>query len=338
VTAPPAQDPVDMSLEDNEDEEESDIEDEERVESDSEAAEVSLLTTVREAVAVVEETYYDAETDLVRQEDEIIPELGLVGAGIGGGFDNTSELRPMKYKEAMATSDKAGWEVAVKEEHDRMDGGGVMKAVPESEVPKGAHLMDTTWAMKKKASGVLRARLVIRGFKQVDGEHFDADEISSPVVNLITIHIVLVLIIIMGWYACIVDVKGAFLIPSIPAAIGRIFLKMPEGFEKFYPPHTVMEMKKSCYGMKQASALYYKTTVKFMKELGFERSNADPCLFYNWDDSGLVLCICWIDDLLWVGKKENVLKYKKQLSTMVAIDDVGELKEYIGNKIDMTAE
>ena len=46
-------------------------------------------------------------------------EHNLVGAGIGGGFVNASELIPMKHNEAMKTKDKKGWEKSVDEEHDR---------------------------------------------------------------------------------------------------------------------------------------------------------------------------------------------------------------------------
>ena len=42
-----------------------------------------------------------------------------VGAGIGGGFTHTSELRPMNYNEAMAKNPQ-GWEKAVDKEHDWM--------------------------------------------------------------------------------------------------------------------------------------------------------------------------------------------------------------------------
>ena len=41
-------------------------------------------------------------------------EIALIGAGVGGGFNNTKELHVMKYKEAMATSKKKEWEQAVK--------------------------------------------------------------------------------------------------------------------------------------------------------------------------------------------------------------------------------
>lgn len=39
-----------------------------------------------------------------------------MGAGTGGGFENTSELRVMKFKDAMGTPGKDKWMIAVKEE------------------------------------------------------------------------------------------------------------------------------------------------------------------------------------------------------------------------------
>jgi hypothetical protein len=44
-------------------------------------------------------------------------EMVNVGAGLGGGFENTNELHVMKFKEAMATKDKPGWVKAVDKEH-----------------------------------------------------------------------------------------------------------------------------------------------------------------------------------------------------------------------------
>ena len=48
--------------------------------------------------------------------------------------------------------------------------------------------MDGTWACKKKSNGVFRARLNLRGYKQVDGVHFDSHNVSAPVASVITIH------------------------------------------------------------------------------------------------------------------------------------------------------
>ena len=86
-------------------------------------------------------------------------ELAMVGAGIGRGFGNTAELMPMKFNEAMKTEDKKGWMKSVDEEHDRFLKCNVFKPAPEDQVPAGEKVVSTTWAMKKKANGILRARL-----------------------------------------------------------------------------------------------------------------------------------------------------------------------------------
>ena len=47
-------------------------------------------------------------------------EVAFVGAGVGSGIQHTSELRVMKYKEAIVTKDKKHWKQAVKEEQESM--------------------------------------------------------------------------------------------------------------------------------------------------------------------------------------------------------------------------
>jgi hypothetical protein len=45
-------------------------------------------------------------------------EFANVGAGIGGGFENTMELKPMKYNEAINRPDGKAWEKEIENEHD----------------------------------------------------------------------------------------------------------------------------------------------------------------------------------------------------------------------------
>ena len=179
-------------------------------------------------------------------------ELACVGAGLGGGFTNTQELHVLKYDEAMAGPDKEQWAKAVEEEHDRMVQHQVFKPVPPEEIPKGAKILSTTWAMKKKASGKYRARLNARGYEQIDGEHYDEDSKASPVVQDATIFLVFVLIIMFGWYCIIEDVQGAFL-HGVFEKDCKIFINIPQGFEKYYPQGWAILLLKTLYGTKQAA-------------------------------------------------------------------------------------
>jgi hypothetical protein len=54
---------------------------------------------------------------------------------------------------------KAKWQIAVDEEHERMTKYGVWEAVRRRDMLGAAKILTSTWAMKKKASGRFRARL-----------------------------------------------------------------------------------------------------------------------------------------------------------------------------------
>ena len=75
----------------------------------------------------------------------------------------------MKFKEAMKTPDKEHWLEAVEEEHNKMVKLKVWKAILRKDIPAAAKILSSTWAMKKKANGQFRARIVARGYEQVDG-------------------------------------------------------------------------------------------------------------------------------------------------------------------------
>ena len=54
------------------------------------------------------------------EEVKIKEEIVAVGAGLGGGFENTKESKVIKFKEAVAIKDKNNWQKAVDEDHERL--------------------------------------------------------------------------------------------------------------------------------------------------------------------------------------------------------------------------
>ena len=63
-------------------------------------------------------------------------------------------------------------------------------------------------------------------------------------------------------------------------------------------------------------------------------SYADPCLYWRWTEKGVVIWLSWIDDCLFVGPKEEVNKCTSRMNELFDCDDVGEMREYLGCKID----
>ena len=261
-------------------------------------------------------------------------EYALVGAALGGGFENTNELHVLKYKEAITGPDKKQWKRAIKEEHERMVKMGVWKAVPPENVPPGTKPITSTWACKKKSNGTYRARVNARGYEQIPGEHYDPKSIAAPVTNDITIRVILILMIMAMWCGELLDVKGAFLHGLFGPKENPLYMHIPQGFTEYYPPGWILLLLKTIYGLKQAAYAFWKQLLKAFSAMNFMRSKADPCLYYAWTKHGLVTWISWVDDCLVCGSKEGVKIAKAQLMEQFDCDEVGNMDEYVGCKID----
>ena len=264
-------------------------------------------------------------------------ETSMLGAGTGGGFVNTQELHVMKYEDALKSKDADKWLKAIEEEHDRMVEKGVFEVVPRKDVPAGSKIMTNTWAMKKKSNGTYRARTNARGFEQVDGKHYDSKDTAAPVVTEITIRVVLVLIIMAGMYAELLDVHGAFLLGDFDPK-HKMYMELPKGFEKWYPSNCVLLLLKTIYGVKQAAKQFWKLLVSAFDNIDCIRNKADPCLHYKWTAKGLVIWMSWVDDCLLCGPETSALMSKSQFLELFDCDETGGLEEYVGCKIDRNME
>jgi hypothetical protein len=214
---------------------------------------------------------------------------------------------------------------------------GAFKTVPKDKVPTGAKVLSSTWAVKKKANGTCRARLNARGYEQIDGEHCDENEKFAPIVSDVAIHIVLIMIAMTGWWAELLDVKGAFLCGVFEKG-RQMFMATPQGFEKFCPMNVVLLLLKTVHGTKQAARAFWNESLKVFCDVKCTRNKADPFSHFVWTTLGTIIWLSWVDDCLICGNKEGAEKAKKQMIDRFDCDEVGELKECVGCEIDRALE
>jgi hypothetical protein len=111
-------------------------------------------------------------------------------------------------------------------------------------------------------------------------------------------------------------------------------LRIPQGFENDYNKNDVLQLKQTIYGLNQAALAFWKELLQAFKKMGFRRSSADPCLYVKDAKNGLVIWISWVDDCLIMGHKSEVSKYHAVMNSYFDCDNIGDLKEYVGCKID----
>jgi len=52
------------------------------------------------------------------------------------------------------------------------------------------------------------------------------------------------------------------------------------------------------YGTKQAAYCFVKTFTEHIKNATYKQSKADPCLYFGWINSDMVVFVAWVDDVM----------------------------------------
>ena len=93
-------------------------------------------------------------------------------------------------------------------------------------LPSGRKTIKNRWVFDLKSDGRKGARLVAKGFSQIEG--IDYNEIFSPVVRFESVRTMLAISALENWYITAVDVKTAFLYGKLDE---EIYMEQPEGFK-----------------------------------------------------------------------------------------------------------
>ena len=276
----------------------------------------------------------DEDDDNVCEASPPTKDVACVGAGIGGGFTHTSELKTLNYPEAMTSEEKTEWEEEIKLEDDRMNKYNVWEPTPMYKEPENTKPLTSTWVFKKKSNGKRRGRLNAHGFKQIEGVNFDKDDIAAPVTNEVTMRVLMVIILVLQLYSGLIDVKGAFLQGEFGKGEKELYIEAPQGLEKHYPKNVYLKLLAPICGLRNAAMAFWRKLVTVMKKLNCDRSRADPCLHYKWTTDIIILWLSWIDDCIYAGKEDQVNKMKQEFMVELDSEDSGALNECVGVKVE----
>jgi len=193
--------------------------------------------------------------------------------------------------------------------------------------PSGCRVIKNCWVFDVKPDGRKRACLVAKGFSQVEGKDFD--QIFSPVVRFKTVHLILALAALEGWFLSGLDVRNAYLYGELEE---EIYMEQPEGFHARGKERHVLRLCRALYGLKQAGLAWWQALKKSMEELGFVNLDSDAGLFKCFDEASqtFIIAVVYIDDAIFLGpSKATVEVMKKRFMERWESRDLGELKEFL---------
>ncbi|XP_076958475.1 uncharacterized protein LOC143634207 [Bidens hawaiensis] len=245
-------------------------------------------------------------------------------------IDSTDEP---KYFHQAIKDDR--WKEAMKKEICALENNGTWTL---ESIPEGKRAIDSKWVykIKNKPNGEVeqyKARLVAKGFTQLEG--IDYHDTLAPVAKLVTVRTLLAVAVKKDWDIHQLDDNNAFLHGDLDE---EVYMKIPQGFAQEGETR-VCRLRKSLYGLKQASRNWYQKFTNSLLKLGFNQSKADHSLFLQQRGQSFVAALIYVDDVIIVGNDtKNIQSTKDELNKRFSIKDLGRLKYFLGIEVARTTE
>ena len=176
---------------------------------------------------------------------------------------------PRTYRQAMTCDLRRQWQEAMRQEYASLIKNNTFTPVSEA----NSQPIGCKWAYKTKQNpnGTIRykARLVIKGYEQVEGINFD--ETYAPVGTMSTLRYLLSFVARNEWKIDHLDVVTAFRNPEIDA---EVYMQQPDGIDWLEPTTSelsILRLNKALYGLRQAPHLWHKAIDGFLISIGFVR-------------------------------------------------------------------
>ena len=238
---------------------------------------------------------------------------------------------PINFRQALESSKSQEWIDAMNEEIKSMKDNDVWDLVPLLE---GVEPIGFKWIFKTKRDSKVdvdryKARLVAKGYTQKEG--IDYKETFSPISSKDSFRIIMALVAHFDLELHQMDVKTAFLNGDIDETI---YMVQPENFVSGDTKGMVCKLKKSIYGLKQASHQWYSKFHQVIISSGFEMNMVDDCIYHKFSGSKHIYLVLYVDDILLATNDIGMLhETKRFLSKKFEMKDLGDDSFVLGIQI-----
>jgi hypothetical protein len=223
------------------------------------------------------------------------------------------------------------WKSAMDEEIRAIDRNNTWELV---ELPKGCQPIGVKWVFKKKMNAqgeieLYKARLVAKGYKQKAG--IDYDEVFAPVARTETIRLLISQAAQFKWPLFQMDVKTAFLNGVLEE---EVYVEQPLGYMRVGEEKKVLKLKKALYGLKQTPRAWNRRIDTYFKENGFEQCPYEHALYVKKNGSNILLVSLYVDDLIFMGSNDQMIKeFKSTMTREFEMTDLGLMRFFLGLEV-----
>ena len=168
-----------------------------------------------------------------------------------------------------------------------------------------------------------------KGFTQREG--IDYHETFSPVSTKDSFRIIMALVAHFDLELHQMDVKTSFLNGELEE---NVFMAQPKGFVVSGKEHMGCHLRRSIYGLKQASRQWYIKFDQTIRKFGFEENKEDNCIYAKFRKGKYIFLVLYVDDILLASSDKDLLAETKGfLSSNFDMKDMGEASYVLGIEI-----
>lgn len=237
---------------------------------------------------------------------------------------------PLTVEEALSSNEALHWKRAMDEEYKSLMENNTWEITT---LPQNKRAIPCKWVFKTKTNeeGKIikyKARLVIKGCSQKKG--IDYNEVFSPVVRYSSLRYLFAMAAKYDLDIILMDAVSAFLQGDIEE---EIYMTQPPFYEK---DEGVCLLRKSLYGLKQASRQWNKKLSATLKSMDLTQSKLDPCIYFKIvDDKNILFVAIYVDDLLiFTNNLESKKNIKEELNNKFKMKDLGDVSYCIGVHVE----
>lgn len=237
---------------------------------------------------------------------------------------------PSSFQEALKSPEAKFWKAAITSELKALSKKNTWTVMTNTGNQKA---IGTKWVftIERNESGDVeryKARLVALGYRQIYG--VDYLETYSPVASLNSIRIFLAISCHKGYSIHQFDVDTAFLNAHLKEEVS---IYPPEGVGA--NTNQIFKPNRSFYGLKQATATWFKTITCIFVNMRFKQSATDSCIFIREDINSQIYVTLYVDDMLISAKSiDTINEVASEISKHFKLKMLGNVRFIFGIEVD----
>jgi hypothetical protein len=112
-----------------------------------------------------------------------------------------------------------------------------------------------------------------------------------------------------------------------------VYIEHSLGFEVHGRESHVCRLKKSLYRLKQAPGAWYSRVDSYLQQLGFEKSEVDPNLYFIVVGEDPLILFLYVDDIFIIRAERFISSCKESLALEFEMTDIGLMHYFWGLEV-----